>query len=74
MMTTKDIIQAVGKDFIVRECGVSIYSIRAAIREKVFPASWYAALKAECDRLGLACPMELFSFKQPDPSVSDDAA
>lgn len=66
------ILNEVGSDHIQKACGVSEYSIRSAKRGRQFPASWYGEIKKECDRLGLECPMELFSFKRP--AQQDDAA
>ncbi len=65
MECVRKITETVGATFIQRECAVSEFSIRAAKRDGVFPASWYAVIKRECDRLGIDCPMGLFSFKRP---------
>jgi len=61
-----------------RLLGLCPSSIRAARQKRAFPASWFKIIKAECDRLGIECPMSLFSFREPvcdpvcDPGV--DAA
>ena len=70
-MEVSSIIQEVGVERIQAICSVSRHSIRAAKRDSIFPASWYGVLKPECDRLGIDCPMSLFSFKQPPEGPSD---
>ena len=65
MVCVNEIIDRVGAAFIQEGCAVSEFSIRAVKRDGVFPASWYGVIKPECDRLGIECPMCLFSFKRP---------
>jgi hypothetical protein len=75
MQTVNDIISETGAAYIKRSCQVSEYSIRAARRDGVFPSSWYEAIKGECDRLGVDCPTDLFSFKRSsNPTGPADAA
>ncbi len=61
--TVNDIVDLIGSDRIQSICSVKEYSIRAAKRTGVFPASWYKELKSECEARGRICPMSLFSFK-----------
>jgi hypothetical protein len=72
MMTVNKIIELVGANYIEASCDVSVYALRSAKREKTFPSSWYGLIKAECDRLGIDCPMDLFSFKKPLHSYKGD--
>ena len=74
MKTVNDIISATGTSYIEKSCQVSEYSIRAARRDGVFPSSWYEAIKGECDRLGVDCPTDLFSFKRLPSLAAPDAA
>lgn len=59
------IVSQLGDEAITRELGVSIHSVRAAKRERVFPASWYAAVKRLCDEAGIDCPEDAFNFRSP---------
>lgn len=63
LATVGDVIELVGADVIQQRCDVSPYSIRAAIRDGRFPASWYRVLHELCHERGQQCPMCLFNFK-----------
>jgi len=65
MATTTDIITALGAETVQAVCGVGEFSIRAAKREGLFPASWFDALDRACAERGIDCPRHLFAFKRP---------
>lgn len=41
-------------------------SIRAARADEKFPGAWYGVIKAECDRVGVPCPMSAFRWREGD--------
>jgi hypothetical protein len=65
MRSVSDIINKLGSENIQRLLDVKEYSIRAAKRQRKFPARWFAVIEAECMKLGIQCPRDLFAFKEP---------
>lgn len=63
MKSAKDIIAAIGNETLQRELGVSYTAIRNAAVRGVLPAAWYVIVHRLCDKRGIACPPEVFSFK-----------
>lgn len=47
---------------IAAAVGRSEKTVRSAASEGVFPAAWYAAIRALCDAEGVECPESSFSF------------
>lgn len=75
MSDVKSIVAAVGSEKIQAKTGKSEHSVRAAIRDKLFPAKWYPVIKELCADVGQDCPLHLFNFIQPDePPFSEDVA
>lgn len=64
------IIELLGSEAIERELGLSEFSIRAAKRDRRFPATWYKPLSELCANAGIECPMSAFNWK----IVNGDAA
>ena len=64
-ITVSEVIAALGADVIQASCQVGEYSIRAAKRDKKFPASWFDAIESLCAENDLPCPRDLFAFKRP---------
>jgi hypothetical protein len=48
---------------IMARLGVSSHMIRHARTTGVFPASWYAPVKAMADDVGIPCPLSAFNWK-----------
>ena len=57
------IIDTLGSEEIASRFDVSSHMIRHARSSGVFPASWYADMKAWCEDVGIPCPMSLFNWK-----------
>lgn len=75
MLDVKSIVAAVGSEKIQEKTGKSEHSVRAAIREKLFPAKWYPVIKELCAEVEQECPLHLFNFIQSDDDASaEDAA
>lgn len=49
--------------FFVAHLDVSEHSVRYARTAGIFPASWFAVVRAECDRLKVDCPLSAFNWK-----------
>lgn len=47
-------------------------SIQQALWAKKLPSSWYAKVKILCDEIEIDCPMEAFSFKDPEAAEAAD--
>lgn len=63
MENTKSIVKAIGSATIEKACDVSEYSVRAAKRKGIFPASWFVVLDDLCHDAGIECPRTIFNFK-----------
>lgn len=77
MMSVSEIVGAVGRGSLRDKLGVGDAAISNAISRGVFPARWWGVLKAECDTIGIECPLEAFSFAicvspSPDEGSTDD--
>lgn len=71
--TSEQLINRIGRGVVASKVGVGLTAVsNAAVRGKI-PASWYASVKRECDRLGIGCPTDLFSFKQPSSGAASTA-
>jgi hypothetical protein len=64
MMTVKEIVEQVGSDKLECACGVTEFSVKAAKRERMFPASWFKVVEKLCNEKGIECPDNLFNFKR----------
>jgi len=71
MLKPVDIIDHIGAAHIQSLVRVGPHAIRKAREVGRFPAGWYRVIKTECDRLGIECPMALFSFKYPASKEGD---
>ena len=72
MEDISNIVQSIGRRRLSSILGVVDTSVSNAVAKSKFPAKWYVIIKSECDRLGVDCPDELFSFiRQPQ---DEDAA
>lgn len=63
-----NICQTIGRDLLARSLGVGRQAVSNAVADEMFPASWYAVIKHECDQRGLECPISLFRFKGDQPT------
>ena len=63
--SVKSICDAIGRKKLADALAVGMSAISNACSENVFPARYYAVVKAECDVAGVACPLSLFSFVMP---------
>lgn len=70
MMTVDKICDQIGRKKMTGALGITRAAISNAVSEGVFPSSWYEAIKGECDRLGVDCPTDLFSFKRSSNSAA----
>ena len=57
------ITDTLGGEAIATRMGVSSHMIRHARTSGMFPSSWYAALKAMCDDVGIPCPLSAFNWR-----------
>jgi len=75
MLDVRAIIAAVGSEKIQEKTGKSEHSVRAALRDKLFPAKWYPVIKELCEEVGQECPLYLFNFIHAGeaPSAEDGA-
>ncbi|WP_412550554.1 hypothetical protein [Shimia sp. MIT910701] len=74
MSDVKSIVAAVGSEKIQEKTGKSEHSVRAAIRDKLFPAKWYPVIKELCADVGEECPLHLFNFIQSEEAPSSEDA
>lgn len=65
-MNTKQVIDALGSDAVIRRLGVTKFSLRAARREGAFPASWYEELSRMGEEAGVPIPISLFNMRRGD--------
>lgn len=56
------IVSEVGSEAIEEILGVTKYSIRAAKRDRLFPARWYEPLRILCVEQGVDCPVDAFRW------------
>ena len=74
MPNIKDICDAIGRKTLREKLRLeSKSSISNAIAAQKFPSDWYRVVKAECESVGLECPMSMFNFKSPSPNASNRA-
>ena len=77
MSTINNILKEIKVSGVSRILGYDLRTTATAVsrarKKGAFPSGWYIALKAECDRLGIECPVELFDFKRPDSSVAEES-
>lgn len=59
------IIDTLGPGRIEAQLGVTKFSLLAAKRDRLFPARWYAPLRAMCDEDGIDCPLDAFRWLTP---------
>jgi hypothetical protein len=59
-MTSREIIDSIGRDRVAEALGVEAGRVRRALYEPQLPASWYAVL---CDMAGQDLPRSAFTFK-----------
>jgi hypothetical protein len=57
------IIDTLGSGVIENALGVTEYSLRAAKRDKKFPALWYRPLADLCAERDVPCPIDAFRWK-----------
>lgn len=57
------IVAAIGEQAIIDALGVSKFAVRAAKRDKKFPALWYAAISELCRKSEAECPLSAFWWK-----------
>ena len=67
-MTVEAICNSLGRARIAGALGVRRTAVSNAVRDKSFPAAWYAVVRKLCDDEGLDCSDDLFSFKAPQVS------
>jgi len=81
--TAAEICDHLGRKEISVRVGRGITAVSNAASVGVFPASWYAVVRAMCIEKGLSCPESLFSFVPPTlkadcpdqtPTREEDAA
>ena len=69
-MTVSDLLEIIGRDRFTAETGFKPQVISRAVVENIMPAGWYLAVRAICEREGIAVPEELFRWadrrKSPD--------
>lgn len=58
------ILNAIDLEALKADLGVKDRSIRLARERRVFPASWYPAVRARCDAAGVDCPLDAFNWKR----------
>jgi hypothetical protein len=56
---------------IMARLGVSSHMIRHARTTGVFPASWYAPVKAMADEVGIPCPLSAFNWKATGDALNN---
>ncbi len=66
-----NICQSIGRDHLARSLGVGKQAISNAVADEMFPSSWYAVVKNECDQRELECPIVLFRFKGDQTAQGD---
>lgn len=59
-----DILSAIDLDGLKAELGVKDRTIRLVRERRIFPASWYPAVKSRCDDAGIECPLDAFNWKR----------
>ena len=74
MKTPKDVYEALGRDRIQRELGLTPASLTDAIADGKFPARWYARIKALADADGVALPLALFSWRKSGQTYTPEDA
>ena len=57
------ICDEVGRKRIAEKLGLGKAAIGNAVRDGVFPPSWYMEVKQLCDVDGIDCPLEAFNFR-----------
>lgn len=62
-MDTRTLIEKLGRKALADRLGVGLTAVGNAATDNLFPAAWYAAVKAMCDEVGHDCPLSLFNFK-----------
>jgi len=67
------IIDTLTAEAIMAELSVSFHMIRYARTTGMFPASWYAPLKAMADEVGIPCPLTAFNWKPTANKLSTGA-
>lgn len=63
------IIETIGSEEIAAHLRRTKFSVIAAKRDGLFPASWYGPLKALCDTSGLECPQSAFRWVNADNNL-----
>lgn len=66
-ITAADICDRLGRKAIADCIGVGLTAVSNASAEGSFSPAWFVAIKAMCDREGIACPERLFRFKIARP-------
>lgn len=67
--TVPYIVSNLGAESVAAVLGVSVHSVRKAVENRAFPASWYDVMDAICVDRGIECPRTLFNFKAPSASA-----
>ncbi len=62
MSSISEICDTIGRKRLAQALGVGRTQVSNAAVADVFPARWYAVVKALCDAEGIECPLTLFSF------------
>ncbi|WP_323008964.1 hypothetical protein [Paracoccus sp. (in: a-proteobacteria)] len=60
--TATDICDRLGRTAIANAVGVGLTAVSNAAVDNRFPARWFFAVKSLCEKSGIDCPEELFSF------------
>lgn len=67
MSTVSEIVLQIGRANLRFRLGVSDTAISNALSRNKFPSKWYRVMLSECEKAGLDCPMDLFSFTEKTP-------
>jgi hypothetical protein len=68
------IINTLTAETIMARLDVSFHMIRYARTTGLFPAGWYAPLKAMADEVGIPCPLSAFNWKSTAKDIGSGPA
>jgi hypothetical protein len=64
MQTVEKISDEIGRKRLAALIGVGRSAVTNAIKDGVFPASWFVVVSRECEAAKIDCPLSAFNFKE----------
>ena len=74
MTNVRKIFDRLGRDAVGTALGVTGKSLSVAAVSNRCPSSWWLILSQLCEKHGINCPSELFTFKPAPVEMSDRVA